>query len=355
MHEMRLRELPLQFGVFDWIEWEGKRPYSEIFEERLQMLEYADQQGFFCYHLAEHHVTPLSLAPSPGVFLTAAAERSHRIRLGPLLYLLPFYDPLRLAHEICILDHLTRGRLELGVGQGAAPVQAGKFLIKTGETWDISREMLDLLIAAFTRKELYFEGNYYSYKGICLWMHPFQQPYPPLWYDRPNFVTVPWMAQQGLHCVQWFETAMAARPYFDLYQQHWGKHRDDPKRLNNHITAPKLGLIRHIYVADTDARARRECRGAFPHRSDHVNFPWTQQGSHRANPMANVDELLETGGIIAGSPQTVSQQVKRQAEEAGINYFGGIFAFGNLGHTQVMGSMRLFVEEVMPTFTPRAR
>ena len=120
MSETLFGGLPLQFGLFDWIEWD-QAPASDIFEQRLQMLEYADQAGFFCYHLAEHHVTPLSVAPSPTVFLAAAAQRTQRLRLGPLVYLLPFYNPLRLLHEICMLDHLSRGRLELGVGRGISP------------------------------------------------------------------------------------------------------------------------------------------------------------------------------------------------------------------------------------------
>jgi alkanesulfonate monooxygenase SsuD/methylene tetrahydromethanopterin reductase-like flavin-dependent oxidoreductase (luciferase family) len=199
MNDMRFDELPLHFGLFDWIEWEDKRPASDIFEERLQMLEYADQAGFFGYHLAEHHITPLSLAPSPGLFLTAAAQRTRRIRLGPLVYLLPFYNPLRLAHEICMLDHLSRGRLELGVGRGIVPMEAEKFQVKEEESWDMFREALDLLIAAFTSDILNFEGKYYSYKDIRLWMRPLQRPYPPLWYASGNINTVPWIAREGLN------------------------------------------------------------------------------------------------------------------------------------------------------------
>lgn len=100
----------LEFGLFDWIECDwiecDNSPPHETYEQRLKMLEFADRSGFYCYHLAEHHITPLSLAPSPAVFLAAAAQRTSRLRLGPLVYLLPFYHPIRLLHEICMLDHL---------------------------------------------------------------------------------------------------------------------------------------------------------------------------------------------------------------------------------------------------------
>ena len=72
----------LEFGIFDWIEWE-KQPHNKIYEERLKMLEYADQNGYYCYHLAEHHVTPLSLAPSPGIFLAAARPAHTEHSPGP--------------------------------------------------------------------------------------------------------------------------------------------------------------------------------------------------------------------------------------------------------------------------------
>ena len=91
------------FGLFDWID-RGKAPLQQLYAERLQLLEAADAAGFFCYHLAEHHATPLGMAPSPALFLTAAAQRTRRIRLGPLVYLLPLYNPLRLINTFANLD-----------------------------------------------------------------------------------------------------------------------------------------------------------------------------------------------------------------------------------------------------------
>src|SRR5215475_10802355 len=99
------------FGVFDWID-RGKAPLRQLYEERLQLLEVADAAGFFCYHLAEHHATPLGMAPSPALFLTAAAHPPRLIRLGPLAYLLPLYKSLRLFEAHSPLDQLSHGRLE---------------------------------------------------------------------------------------------------------------------------------------------------------------------------------------------------------------------------------------------------
>jgi Luciferase-like monooxygenase len=91
------------------------RTISGRFPSPINMrIEFYDRSGFRTYHMSEHHSTPLSMTPSPSVFLAAVAQRTQRIRLGPLVYVLPMHHPLRLAEEICMLDHLSRGRFESG-------------------------------------------------------------------------------------------------------------------------------------------------------------------------------------------------------------------------------------------------
>src|SRR5262249_48616035 len=107
----------MKFGVFDHMD-RGTLPLGEQYESRLELVEAYERHGFHLYHLAEHHATPLGMAPSPSVFLSAVAQRTKRLRFGPLVYTLPMYHPLRAAEEICMLDHLSRGRLEIGVGRG---------------------------------------------------------------------------------------------------------------------------------------------------------------------------------------------------------------------------------------------
>ena len=99
----------MQFGVFDQNDLETL-PLADQYENRLRLIEFYDHSGFRTYHMSEHHSTPLSMTPSPSVFLAAVAQRTQRIRLGPLVYVLPMHHPLRLAEEICMLDHLSRGR-----------------------------------------------------------------------------------------------------------------------------------------------------------------------------------------------------------------------------------------------------
>ena len=115
-----------EFGIFDHLD-RGGRDLSDVYGERLSMLRAYDEAGFYAYHLAEHHGTTLGMAPSPGIFLAAAAQRTKRLRLGPMLYVLPLHDPVRLIEEICMLDQLSDGRLELGMGKGFSPFEAAFF------------------------------------------------------------------------------------------------------------------------------------------------------------------------------------------------------------------------------------
>src|SRR5438477_7311003 len=159
------------FGVFDWID-RGRAPLRQLYEERLQLLEVADAAGFFCYHLAEHRATPLGMAPSPALFLTAATQRTRRIRLGPLVYLLPLYDPLRLIEEVAMLDQLSGGRLELGVGRGVSPYELRNFGVDPENSRAMFDEALSVLLAGLTQPRLNFKGSHYSYKNVPIELHP---------------------------------------------------------------------------------------------------------------------------------------------------------------------------------------
>jgi len=109
----------MKFGRFDHVD-RADRVLATRFDERLAFVAAADEAGFYGSNVAEHHATPLNMVPVPGVYLGAVARASRRIRLGPVVYRLPLYSPLRLVEEICMLDHLSHGRLEIGVGRGVS-------------------------------------------------------------------------------------------------------------------------------------------------------------------------------------------------------------------------------------------
>src|SRR2546430_15704167 len=116
----------MKFGILNKND-RGPYPLGEQYENRLQLIEFYDRAGFRTYHMSEHHSTPLNLTPSPSVFLAAVAQRTKRLRFGALVYVLPTHHPLRLAEEICMLDHLSQGRGEVGIRRRALPPELAYF------------------------------------------------------------------------------------------------------------------------------------------------------------------------------------------------------------------------------------
>src|SRR5229473_4239926 len=163
----------VRFAMFDWLDESG-RGQGETYAERLQMLELADQAGFYCYHLAEHHGTALSTVPSPNLFLASVAQRTRRIRLGPLGYVLPAYNPLRLLEEICMLDQLSNGRLEVGVSRGSSPFEAEPFGVQREAAKGMYEEALDIILMGLSTGEVEYHGKYFQFDHLTTRFQPYQ-------------------------------------------------------------------------------------------------------------------------------------------------------------------------------------
>src|SRR6202045_1631014 len=171
----------MEFGVFDHLDRTGQT-LPDFYEDRLKIAEAYDRAGFYAYHIAEHHSTPLGMAPSPNVFLAAVAQRTRRLRFGPLVFVLPLYHPVRLIAEICMLDQMSGGRLELSFGRGASPIQAEYFGAQAAAGEDIYAEVLGVILRGLTHKPLVSPGKFFSFDRGPMELEPLKNPPPPLWY-----------------------------------------------------------------------------------------------------------------------------------------------------------------------------
>jgi len=341
---------PIKFGVFDWID-RSSLSLPELYEQRLKLIQCAEQCGFYCYHIAEHHASPLNMTPSPNLFLAAAAQRTERIRLGTLVYVLPVYHPLRLAEEICMLDNLSRGRLEVGVGRGISPIELSFFNLDARQSRERFRETLAALTAALSTGRLADPGKRFSLEDVELQIEPYQRPYPPLWYPTNSNDSMAWLAGEGLHTVVHYQSMPTIRDLFDLYRRVWHEHSSDPGRLNAHVREPLYGISRHVYIGDTDAKAWEEAKSALIYFNDNTSYLQARRGDHRRKDYLNDFEARRAEGLyIAGSPDTVRRTVQEHMDITGANYFVASFAFGNLSSERALNSMRLFAREVMPAF-----
>ena len=175
----------MKFGVFDHVDL-GSSSLAELYESRLKLAEIYDNSGFYAYHIAEHHATPLGMASSPGILLSAIAQRTRRLRFGPLVYTLALYHPLRLADEICMLDQLSGGRFELGVGRGVSPIEIEYFGFDPAKSQAMYLEAYQVILKAMRERILSFEGTYYRFKDVPNHFAPLQRPHPPIWYGLSN-------------------------------------------------------------------------------------------------------------------------------------------------------------------------
>ncbi len=190
----------MQFGVFDHLD-RNDLPLGDYYESRLDIIEAYDRLGFYGYHIAEHHSTPLGLAPSPSVFLSAVAQRTQRLRFGPLVYALPLYHPLRMIEEICMLDQMSGGRLELGFGRGAVPAELIYYGQKPEEAQQVYAEAIELIRKGLTERTLTFHGRFFHFDSVPMELEPRQKPHPPIWYGVHAPESAQRAARQGLRVV----------------------------------------------------------------------------------------------------------------------------------------------------------
>jgi alkanesulfonate monooxygenase SsuD/methylene tetrahydromethanopterin reductase-like flavin-dependent oxidoreductase (luciferase family) len=330
----------MKFGVFDHLD-RNELPLHAFYEERLQIIEAYDRGGIHAYHAAEHHATPLGLAASPSVFLAAVAKRTRQLRFGPLVYTLPLHHPLRVAEEICMLDQLSRGRFELGVGRGISPIETAYYGVAPEHRQKMYLEALQILQRALTEKTLTFRGEFYDYADVPMELEPFQKPHPPFW--------------AGVGTPEGGETAgrngfnMVANTLTSQVRAITDRYRSAFKAPHPNAT-PLLGLARFVIMAETDEAALTIARRAYPlwHRHFHHLFRLHGTSPAFGDRPPHFDQIKDGGRGIAGSPTTVARMIKSQMEEAGTNYFVAQFAFGDLTLAEVMQTVELFTREVMP-------
>jgi alkanesulfonate monooxygenase SsuD/methylene tetrahydromethanopterin reductase-like flavin-dependent oxidoreductase (luciferase family) len=337
----------MKFGIFDYIEADD-RPLQQTYDERLALVQAAEHAGFYGYHLSEHHATPLSTTPSPTVFLAAAARETRRIRLGTLLFLLPLYHPLRLLEELCMLDHLCGGRLDVGVGRGISPHEFEAYGEDFAQSGDAFEHAFNVIYQGFTRDRIDYSCPRYSFKDVPVVLRPLQRPHPPFWYGLRGEHGPVFAARHGMHGVTLGPDDRVAK-MLHTFRGHWAAHAEDRKRFKSPVRSPMMGAMRAMFVADSDAEAERIARPAYKTWFDNLAWLWQERGTFPPIAIAaDYDQSKAAGTLVVGSPESVTATFKAQAERCGHNYLVLLLAFGSLTHEQQMRSLALFRSEVMP-------
>lgn len=334
----------MKYAIFDHMDGAGT-PLHQQYEDRLRFIELCDRLGYYCYHLAEHHGTPLGFAPSPSVFLASAIQRTKRLRVGPLLFVLPIYHPIRAYEEICMLDQLSGGRLELGLGRGSMPYEIAMYGDDPATAQTRYLENFEIIRQAFTQDEVNFTGKHITIERFPVRIHPFQRPHPPMWYATTKPDSANWAAQNGAN-VMTLGSIDNARAVSDRYRQEWDRLGRDPAAL------PNIGITRHVVIADTDAEAVAVGRRAYKPWRAGMEMLWQEAGT--PFPISHVypesfDELLKLGNGFAGSPRTVRDMLTAQMARGGLNYLACQLYFGDMTPDEASRSALLFAEHVAGT------
>ena len=343
----------MKIGLFDHIEY-GERPLATLFDERLTFIQAADEAGFYCLQLAEHHATPLNMVPVPGVFLGAVARLTKRIRLGTLVYLLPLYSPLRMLEEIAMLDHLSHGRLEVGVGRGVSPFELKFHKVEHQDSREIFIDAFNCLSAGLNAKSLTYSGKHYQYENVPIEMHPLQKPHPAFWYGSSGAEGSTWAGEQGMHFVT-LGSMKLARQNIDTFKAALAKRGSAAQPKAEFPGGAAIGVQRHIFVDDTDEKARAWAKPAMEAHLKNINWLRSKHGVTGLTTRLNVvrgatfEECIEEGSVIAGSPATVRAEIERQVQELGINYLLTYMFLGTMTMEQATRSLKLFTSEIMPT------
>jgi alkanesulfonate monooxygenase SsuD/methylene tetrahydromethanopterin reductase-like flavin-dependent oxidoreductase (luciferase family) len=329
----------IRFGIFDHLDHAGGS-LRQQYSDRLKIAVAGDEAGFLTYHVAEHHGTPHGLAASPNLFLSAVAQRTKRLRLGPLVMLLNLYHPLRAFEEICMLDQLSGGRLDLGIGRGAVALELSFFGVSAEEAQGRYSETAEIVLKAMATTRLTHGGRYFSMSDVPITLSPIQRPHPPLWYGTTKPETARWAAENSINiaCVG---KSTTIRAITDVYRAHW---KTRPTQV-----MPLLGMVRIVVIAGSDAQARALAAPAYVRWIETFTFlSRTRNLPVPADLPTSFEQGLDDGFCLVGSPSTVLEALQRQVAEAGVTYVMCQIAFGDLPLAASLQTISFMRSTVMP-------
>lgn len=324
----------------------------------LDTVALADQLGYGCTWLVEHHFTRgYSHSSKPEILLGAAAQRTQRLRLGLGVIPAPYHHPIHTAERVAMLDVLSNGRLEVGLGRGFSPKEYQAFGVDMAQSRVLTQETLDILRLSFDRKPISYKGQQVQFENLDILPHVVQQPHPPLWSAAVSPESFDWSARQALGVLAgpfkpWFMT----RADIQRYQNLWA---ETPQILE----PPRIGMTLGILCLPDGKRAKQLAKPAFEwfyHALFQTIRPvlekmypsyehFRELGRFRLLLERGINAgLLQTFGMaFAGSPAECIAYLAKYREQ-GVTHL--LLAVGAGAVTQEVAheSMHCIAEEVMP-------
>ena len=348
----------MKFALFILASWTepDASAQSRIYGEAVEQIQYAEELGFDSVWIAEHHSSRYGIFPSLMPILTYVAAKTKKIRIGAGVSVLPFYNPIFLAEESAMMDVLSGGRLEFGVGRGSTAYEYGNFQIDFDSRDARSQEALDIILGLWTTPRFSYHGEFYQVNDVTLAPSPVQKPHPPVFLAvsrTPASVDV--AVSRDLPILTSFSTPEADNlGLFSLYAERCAAAGKPPN-------IERMPYFRFVYLAEDEKQAREYPResltwvrdlGGFRRTLTHgeeINVDLDHWRRTRPVDPPSYESELETTAYF-GTPDQCVQKIAKLQKDHSIGYFGASMSFGSMKHAKVLRSMELFAKEVMPNF-----
>ncbi len=343
----------MRFGIFsvsDHYPDHIARSLSEFYSELREQARLADELGYYSFWVAEHHFHEYGVVPRPTMLLAAIAQCTKAIKLGSAVAVLPFDNPLRAAEDFAMLDIISGGRLEFGVGSGYLKHEYEGFGLDPEERRGRFDEALELICKSWRGERFSFDGKFFKVDSVQLNVLPLQKPLPPVFVAvlRNEAAFFVGRKQMGILMIPYANTnhvdelRETCTAYLNEYHAAAGSANGAAAGSTNGAAAhgpPRIQFGLHCYCAPTTAEAREFAK---PFMDRYVE-------SRLYAKKRPFDELLEKNLIAVGDPHEIVR-VARLYENAGLTDVLMIMNFGGLPHEKVQESMKLIAKEVLPEF-----
>lgn len=328
--------------------------HVELYRQQIAEIELAEELGFDHIWLYEHHVSPSGPMPSPNLLLAAAAKSTSRIRLGAMVNILPYRNPLLVAEEAAMLDVLTNGRLDMGIGRGLKPLEFDAFCIPQAQSREMFTESLDVIRRLFADENFEHHGRHYHVNKQTPLCPPLvQRPHPPFIVSAQSEDSLRFAAQNDFPFAQ-------IDALIEDCERDQAAYRE-MQIAHGHAAAPRLIVTREIFVAETDEKAWAQAQPYLTHYwqiwqrytqlSQDGRMPEDYEFWRKTAPKLHAmsfEDLRARGLVMIGSPDTVARQLLQHKARLDLFALACVFKFGAMPYDMMASSMTLFSRQVMP-------
>jgi limonene 1,2-monooxygenase len=344
----------LRFGIFlAPFHPVGQNPTLAL-ERDLQLIEHLDDLGFDEAWFGEHHSAGYEIIASPEVFIAAVAQRTKHIRLGTGVSSLPYHQPFMLADRMVLLDHLTRGRVMLGVGPGALPSDAFMMGIDPAKQRDMMEESFEAILQLFAGDTVSMETDWFTLRNARLQLLPYQRPFPEVAVAAQVSPSGPRLA--GRFGSSLLSLGATTEGGFDVLGSHWQVMEERAEEFSTIVDRNKWRLVGPMHIAESKEQAIADVAFGLEEWVDYFQRVAALPIAPNTDNFASLVDALNASGIaVIGTPDDAIAQIERLQEQS-----GGFGTYLCMGHewadtAATRHSYELMARYVAPHFQDSSR